>query len=170
MINDNQICQKDFEDIKHIFVTAGLISTKGKLTCISLKIHHHYSLAKAIVINIALCLNQVKEPALSGLCCALVQANFIVIKPYSGFSQWKKRFVSMVIQCGQFALYAKRIASSFASQHELWTFASVLSAIPHTPLHYMQMWICFVLLLWLVWVFWNRVPFSGARGTIWKKQ
>lgn len=91
MINDNQICQKDFEDIKHIFVTAGLISTEGKLTCITLKIHHHYSLAKAIVINIALCLNQVKEPALSGLCCALVQANFIVIKPYSGFSQWKKK-------------------------------------------------------------------------------
>lgn len=91
MINDNQICQKDFEDIKHIFVTAGLISTKGKLTCITLKIHHHYSLAKAIVINIALCLNQVKEPALSGLFCVLAQANFIAIKPCSGFSQWKKK-------------------------------------------------------------------------------
>lgn len=93
MIDDNQIRQKDFEDFKHIFVTAGLISTTGKLTCITLKIHHRYSLAKAIVINIALCLNQVKEPALSGLCCVLVQANFIVIKPCSGFSQWKKKKV-----------------------------------------------------------------------------
>lgn len=93
MIDDNQICQKDFEDVKHIFATAGLISTTGKLTCITLKIHLRYSLAKAIVINIALCLNQVKEPALSGLCCVLVQANFIVIKPCSGFSQWEKKKV-----------------------------------------------------------------------------
>lgn len=58
MIDDNQILQKDFEDIKHNFVMAGLISTKSKLSCVTLKIQHSYSLTKVIAINIVLCLNQ----------------------------------------------------------------------------------------------------------------